>query len=121
MTELERVTKSFDSKLKPFDESIAKIDTDMIELMQHVTEVQSTYDGLQEGLTLQRKQMNVDLETFQAAYADKLAKAGMSDADKRVFQQLIDDLNSNIAKNRSNIQLLAKELQKATENQMETD
>jgi flagellar biosynthesis chaperone FliJ len=45
----------------------------------------------------------------------------MSDGDKRVFQQLIDDLNSNIAKNRSNIQLLAKEMQKTAENMLETE
>jgi len=50
------------------------------------------------------------VESFQLMYAEKLAKAGMSDGDKRIFQQLIDDLNANIAKNRSNIQLLAKEM-----------
>jgi flagellar biosynthesis chaperone FliJ len=46
---------------------------------------------------------------------DRLAKVSISDADKRVFQQYIDELNGNIAKNRSNIQLLAKELQKTSE------
>lgn len=39
VAEFERLVQTFDSKLKPFDESIAKIDTDMIELLQQISDL----------------------------------------------------------------------------------
>ena len=39
----------------------------------------------------------------------------MSESDKRVFQQYIEELSGNIGKNMTNIQLIAKELQSVTD------
>ena len=50
-----------------------------------------------------------------------MLKAGMSDNDKRVFQTYIEELSGNIGKNRTNIQLIAKELQSVTDRVAEVE
>ncbi|MFN9901638.1 MAG: hypothetical protein ACK55Z_23220 [bacterium] len=41
IAEVERMQNNFEAKLKPFDESIAKIDTDLIALFQQLGEHQA--------------------------------------------------------------------------------
>jgi uncharacterized coiled-coil protein SlyX len=61
------------------------------------------------------------MEQFHINTAERMLKAGMSDTDKRVFQTYIEELSGNIGKNRTNIQLIAKELQSVTDRVAEVE
>ena len=65
--------------------------------------MQNQMASYQDGLSMQRNQLNADLEAFNIEYLDRLSKVSISDADRRFFQQTFEDLNGNIAKNRANI------------------
>ena len=114
-SELANSQKQIEKKFLPYDDSMAKIETDLIKLMTNVSTFQSELNNTSGEMTQQRKLINADLETFYNTYEARLNNSGMSENDKHILQQTVDELNQNINKNRNNIQLLAKEMEKTNE------